>query len=587
MVSWHSDDAAGSHIQAQLVDATGTSLGNQIDVADLAAGEAGLSAVVMNGSGSFNIAYSYTDFTNLTGSYIELDRYTPPLPVAIAAGPSSGVPGQQLTFDLMATSLLPEDQAAGYLYTIAWGDGTTSQVGPLAGDGSGVTASHTYANAGSFSVTLTATDQHGSTSQPFILPVDIQQVVQEGDNLVVGGNSGNQSIDLTKGSVIVTIDGQRIGEYEVGGSVSVYAGAGNVSVQVDPQITLPLTLVAGSGNDTLEGGGGLNTFVGGSGNDTFIGGPGVNIVEGGTGSNTFVSGGGINSFVAPAGSNAPIGFSDQYQATANTPLSIASPGVLAADVSPDGSALTAVLDSQPSHGSVTLNPDGSFTYTPAPGFTGDDEFTYQAIDGSGVLSAPTEVTIQVQGSAAAFLIQGIPASIPAGASFSVSVVALDAGGNVAVGYAGTVHFASTDSLASLPANYTFTAADAGSHTFMVTFSSPGFESLTVSDADVPGIITTYSGIAVEPNVTNTADSGPGSLRQAILDANANPGVGRIVFTILSSTPVLIQPLSPLPAITEPVIVDATTEPGLFRQPVGPARRQPRGRERRRARYPGG
>jgi hypothetical protein len=56
-------------------------------------------------------------------------------------------------------------------------------------------------------------------------------------------------------------------------------------------------------------------------------------------------------------------------------------------------------------------------------------------------------------------------------------------------------------------------------------------------------------------VTTTADSGPGSLRQAILNANANPGNDEITFDLAGSVPQIIQPLSPLPAITDPVTID--------------------------------
>jgi hypothetical protein len=56
-------------------------------------------------------------------------------------------------------------------------------------------------------------------------------------------------------------------------------------------------------------------------------------------------------------------------------------------------------------------------------------------------------------------------------------------------------------------------------------------------------------------VVSTADSGPGSLRQAILDANANPGADNINFNIPSAGVPRIQPILPLPAITGPVAID--------------------------------
>jgi VCBS repeat-containing protein len=60
---------------------------------------------------------------------------------------------------------------------------------------------------------------------------------------------------------------------------------------------------------------------------------------------------------------------------------VAAPRVLGNDMDPDGDTLTAVLVSGPSHGSLTLSPDGSFDYTPAADFNGSDSFTYKASDG--------------------------------------------------------------------------------------------------------------------------------------------------------------------------------------------------------------
>src|SRR6516164_8138622 len=55
-------------------------------------------------------------------------------------------------------------------------------------------------------------------------------------------------------------------------------------------------------------------------------------------------------------------------------------------------------------------------------------------------------------------------------------------------------------------------------------------------------------------VTNTADSGPGSLRQAILDANANPGLDTIAFNISGSGVQTITPSTALPTISDPVTI---------------------------------
>jgi hypothetical protein len=62
-------------------------------------------------------------------------------------------------------------------------------------------------------------------------------------------------------------------------------------------------------------------------------------------------------------------------------------------------------------------------------------------------------------------------------------------------------------------------------------------------------------------VVNTSDSGAGSLRQAILDANANPGLDTIAFDIPGSGVQTITPATSLPAITDPVLLDGYTQPG--------------------------
>ncbi len=68
-------------------------------------------------------------------------------------------------------------------------------------------------------------------------------------------------------------------------------------------------------------------------------------------------------------------------------------------------------------------------------------------------------------------------------------------------------------------------------------------------------------------VTTTADAGAGSLRQAILDTNANPGPDDIAFDIPGAGPHTIAPLSGLPTVTSPVVLDAATQPGYAGTPL--------------------
>jgi hypothetical protein len=91
----------------------------------------------------------------------------------------------------------------------------------------------------------------------------------------------------------------------------------------------------------------------------------------------------------------PITQADDYSTSEDTPLTVsAADGVLKNDQDPEGGPLTAVNASNPPNGSVALNPDGSFTYTPDADFNGDDTFTYQARDNAGNETTGT-VTVHV------------------------------------------------------------------------------------------------------------------------------------------------------------------------------------------------
>jgi Ca2+-binding RTX toxin-like protein len=95
------------------------------------------------------------------------------------------------------------------------------------------------------------------------------------DSVVVNSASG--------GAVSVTYDGKSVGTFHPTGRIVMYSGTGNDALTVSQSVDLPKFLYAGSGNDTLTGGGGDNVLVGGSGRDVLIGGPGRNIEIAGSG----------------------------------------------------------------------------------------------------------------------------------------------------------------------------------------------------------------------------------------------------------------------------------------------------------------
>ena len=84
-----------------------------------------------------------------------------------------------------------------------------------------------------------------------------------------------------------------------------------------------------------------------------------------------------------------------YSVVFGDSVSRSAPGVLVNDTDPEGGALTAVKTSDPAHGTVTLNADGSFTYTNNGDPATTDSFTYKAKDGAGELSNTATVTFKV------------------------------------------------------------------------------------------------------------------------------------------------------------------------------------------------
>jgi hypothetical protein len=135
---------------------------------------------------------------------------------------------------------------------------------------------------------------------------------------------------------------------------------------------------------------------------------------------------------------APVAHNDSYTTNQGTPLVVAAPGVLANDTDVDGNTLTAALVAGPASGTLALNSNGAFTYTPNSGFSGSDSFTYRANDGSlnsgvatvsitvnpasaPVVTAPDPITIAATSATGA-----TAATSPLLAAFLASGSALDA-----------------------------------------------------------------------------------------------------------------------------------------------------------------
>jgi hypothetical protein len=156
-----------------------------------------------------------------------------------------------------------------------------------------------------------------------------------------------------------------------------------------------------------------------------------------------------------------------------------------------------------------------------------------AVDQANASATGTQTGITVTAGVESQLVVSGPTATAAGTAFSVTVRALDAFGNQATGYNGTVHFSSSDAQAGLPADYTFTAADAGVHTFAATLKTAGNESLTVTDTG--NLTSKVEQISVTPAAASRLSVGgfpspitagvTGSFTVSALDAYGNVATG--------------------------------------------------------------
>lgn len=212
-------------------------------------------------------------------------------------------------------------------------------------------------------------------------------------------------------------------------SGSVAKAKADIDTYLNPPVIEPdpnIAPVAADDNYTTIGGGTLtvNTSIGVLANDTDVNGDALQALlvnnpshgtlslnadgsfsytpgAGYTGTDTFTyqtSDGHASSNVATVNitvsNNAPVATDDNYTMVRNHILSISAPGILSNDTDADGHTLNSVIVTGPANGTLTLDPDGSFSYTPDNNFTGTDTFTYKASDGSANSNAAT-VTISV------------------------------------------------------------------------------------------------------------------------------------------------------------------------------------------------
>jgi hypothetical protein len=219
------------------------------------------------------------------------------------------------------------------------------------------------------------------------------------------------------------------------------------------------------------------------------------------------------------------------------PLAPVSLGMSVASTTPTGIPLSVVVSAVDRFGNVALGYTGTVHFSSSdPQAVLPADYTFTAADAGSHTFTPTlntagTQTLSVsdtvnpafssQAQISAFTV--VPASFEtfeettttAGAAYSFTLLALDAFGNVATGYTGTVHLSSSDAQAGLPADYTFTAADGGFHTFTVTLKTAGTQSISVADTGHPALTNSLS-VSVAPGaVTHFIISGPTDVTQGV------------------------------------------------------------------------
>ncbi|WP_219641102.1 Ig-like domain-containing protein [Cohnella sp. CFH 77786] len=208
------------------------------------------------------------------------------------------------------------------------------------------------------------------------------------------------------------------------------------------------------------------------------------------------TGGSEKSLIAVAGTNqVNFGYVTQpnqtptaTNATATTPVDTQLTGQLAG-TDPDGDTLTYAKASDPVHGTLVVNVDGTYTYMPTPGYTGPDSFTFTVNDGTAD-SAPASVSITVTAENGVPTATNATATTPEGTPLTGQLAGTDADGDTLT-YAKVSDPQHGTVVMSVYGSYTYTPEDGytgpDSFTFTVTdgtmISDPGTVSITVTEPE--------------------------------------------------------------------------------------------------------
>jgi PKD repeat protein len=202
--------------------------------------------------GTATLSVSYKDLgNNQTVSVTVALTVNPPAStprVTIKTPRPLAVPGEPVPFVIQVSDTNPSAQGAKFSLSINFGDGTIKTVSsPPA-----LLVNHVYTNTGTYSVTVTATDEYGHISQPTTATINVVPVAVETNPfnknqtaIFVGGTSGNDTVNFiaAQGGIAVTVNGVSEGVYSTKGPLVVFGQGGKDVVNKSSGLNNPVYLL--------------------------------------------------------------------------------------------------------------------------------------------------------------------------------------------------------------------------------------------------------------------------------------------------------------------------------------------------------